>query len=155
MDQARFRLLSGSSELDCLELGDFKAVRDIMEQRLMNSLCVTTVPTVTVDEVTSVDPLWDQLLAYALSISVMVQNDQGIQSENMRNYSYQLREYANTWQMLMQKANDLLNKFNACPSGIKMQRDDADFIYRPGFHHIGFNGLDYMGNPYELDNEYI
>jgi hypothetical protein len=93
-----------------------------MELRLLDSLCLTVAPTENVS-------LWEQLLADALNISVMVKQDQGLQSENMRNYSYQLRDYANTWSMLAQKSGDLLNKFNACDSGITFQRNEAEIIY--------------------------
>lgn len=115
--------------MDCLSVGDFASVLEIMEQRLLNSLCLTEAPTVGEGEDVKTDPLWDQLLADALDVSVQVKQDQGLQSESMRNYSYQLRDYANTWELLAKKSKDLLNKFNACASGIIFQRDLAACIY--------------------------
>ena len=120
LDQSRFQLLSGSSALACLDVADFETVRSITEQRLLNSLCLEETPD---------DILWDQLLSDALAVSVVVQQDQGIASESMRNYSYQLKEYANSWELLSRKSGDLLAKFNACPSGISFQTDLASRIY--------------------------
>lgn len=133
MDKSRFQLLSGSSALDCLTNDDFETIQNIMEQRLLDSLCLTESPTD--------DALWEQLLADALSISVLVKQDQGLQSESMRNYSYQLRDYANTWEMLSQRSNDLLKKFNNCATGITFQTDIAARIY--GYdHRYGCQGCD-------------
>lgn len=73
--------------------------------------------------------LWNQLLADALAVSVQVKQNQGVQSENMRNYSYQLRDYAYTWALLAEKSDDLLKKFYNCGTGITFQRDDASHIY--------------------------
>ena len=133
--QAQFALLSGSQSLDCLSTGEFELVYNTNEQRLMKSLCLTEAPT---------DILWDQLMADSLAISVLVKQDAGVQSENMRNYSYQLRDYANTWKMLSEKSGDLLNNFNACPSGITMQKNIAGRIY-------GRDPLNRHGHYYECD----
>lgn len=127
LTQSQFALLSGSNSLECLSAGDFATVRDTIEQRLLLALCLDTAP----DEEDEL--LWNQLLADALAVSVNVKQDEGIQSENMRNYSYQLRDYANTWTILSMKSADLLNKFNACETGITFQRNLADRIY--GFEH--------------------
>lgn len=118
--QAQFLLLTGRSDLEDLSSSDFGLVCSIVEQRLMAALCLEEAPN---------DVLWDQLLADALSVSVDVKNDRGLQSESMRNYSYQLRDYANSWGMLSEKSGDLLNMFNACPSGVTMQQDRAARIY--------------------------
>jgi hypothetical protein len=122
---SQFELLSGSQALACLSEGEFATVRDIMEQRLMESLCLETSP----DTEETPDLLWQQLLADALAISVLVKQDDGIQSENMRNYSYQFRDYAGSWEMLSNKSGDLLNKYNACETGIVFQTDIARRIY--------------------------
>lgn len=130
LDQSRFRLLSGSTVLDCLSLSDFETVRDIMAQRLRDSLCIIEPLEEDDDNIL----LWEQLLSDALAVSVQVKQDDGIQSENMRNYSYQLRDYANTWQMLAQKSSDLLGKFNACENAVTFQTDWAGRIYGPGLY---------------------
>lgn len=123
LDQSRFRLLTGSDTFECFTKGDFETVRDIMEARLLDALCMEAAP-----EGDSLS-LWEQLLGDALEVSVLVQQDDGIESENMRNYSYKFRDYANTWSMLQQKDGDLLNKFNVCETGIVFQRDLASHIY--------------------------
>lgn len=97
------------------------------------SLCLTEAPKIETDDGPITDPLWDQLLADALAVSVLVKQDQGIASENMRNYSYQLRDYAYTWEMLGKKSQLLINHFNACSTGITFQRDEAKHIY--GYDH--------------------
>lgn len=125
LDQSLFRLLSGSDALECLEIGDFETVRDTLQLRLLRSLCMTESPEDDDENIL----LWNQLLADALAVSVDVKQNQGIASENMRNYSYQLRDYAYTWEMLSHKSNDLLDLFNVCPSGVTMQRDVAARIY--------------------------
>ena len=132
IDQSQFLLLSGDSSLDCLSTGDFATVISTLESRLFNALCLTEEPTIIVDDETVVDPLWNQLLADALAVSVDVKSDDGIESENMRNYSYRFRDYANSWTSLALKSGDLINKFNACDSGIVFQRDDAEMIYGSG-----------------------
>jgi hypothetical protein len=96
LTQPRFLLLSGSSSLDCLTVEDFDVVRDIIEARLLNALCLTVAP--------RLDVLWDQLLADTLAISVQVQQDQGVKSESVRNYSYTLADYANSWELLGRKS---------------------------------------------------
>ena len=120
LTQPRFLLLSGSSSLDCLTVEDFDVVRDIIEARLLNALCLTVAPS---------DVLWDQLLADTLAISVQVQQGNGVKSESVRNYSYTLADYANSWELLGRKSGDLLNKFNACETGITFQSDIASRIY--------------------------
>lgn len=127
--QAQFQLLSGSDSLNCLDVGDFELVVSIMEQRLLNTLCLTAVPVVQVDDTEETDPLWLQLLSDALLVSVQVKQNDGIKSESMRNYSYTFQDWANSWMALSMKSGDLLNKFNACSSGITMQRDVASQIY--------------------------
>lgn len=122
LDQSQFRLLSGSSALDCLSVGDFETIRDTIEQRLLLSLCLTVVPTEDL-------LLWDQLLADTISVSVDVKQDDGIKSESMRNYSYTMQDYAGTWAVLAMKSGDLIDRFNACDSGIKFQRNVAGRIY--------------------------
>lgn len=122
LDQAQFRLLSGSSALDCLSVGDFETIRDTIEQRLLLSLCLTVVPTQDL-------LLWDQLLADTISVSIDVKQDDGIKSESMRNYSYTMQDYAGTWAVLAMKSGDLIDRFNACDSGIKFQRNVAGRIY--------------------------
>lgn len=129
LTQSQFALLSGSQSLDCLSAGDFATVRDAIEQRLMLALCLTAVPVVVVDDEDVDDILWLQLLADTLAVSVNVKQDDGIQSENMRNYSYTLRDYANSWAMLSIKSSDLLAKFNACDNAITFQTDLASHIY--------------------------
>jgi hypothetical protein len=126
LDQAQYNLFTGDSSLDCLSLGDFGLELDVMQQRLMLALCLTETP----DEL-----LWDKLLADALNVSLTVKTNDGIKSENMRNYSYSLSDFANTWEMLTIKSGDLLNRFNACPSGVTFQTDIADRIYGDDYYY--------------------
>jgi hypothetical protein len=125
INQARFRLLSGSTVYDCLSVGDFELVCSIVEQRLLDALCLTEVPE---------DILFEQLLADAIVVSVEVSQDRGLESESMRNYSYKMRDYGGSWDLLSKKSKDLLGKFNACPAGVTMQTDLAKRIY--GHEHI-------------------
>ena len=108
LDKSQFALLSGSQALACLDTGDFETVRNTMEARLLSSLCMTEAPAE--DDANIL--LWNQLLADALAISVLVKQDEGIKSESMRNYSYTLADYANSWRMLHEKSGDLLAIFN-------------------------------------------
>lgn len=128
MDIAQFRLLSGSSALDCLSTGDFATISDIQQSRLMIALCMDTAPVEADDDYN----LWLQLLADAIAVSVSVKNDDGIESENMRNYSYKFRDYANSWLALGMKSGDLLQHFNSCDTGITFQSDVASHIYGHG-----------------------
>lgn len=123
LTQSQFKLLSGSNSLECLSAGEFATVRDTIEQRLLLALCLDEAPED--DEL-----LWNQLLADTLAISVDVKQDDGIQSESMRNYSYTFRDYANSWEMLAKKSSDLIDKFNACESGVMFQTNLADRIYK-------------------------
>lgn len=129
IDQPEFALLSGSSELACLTTGEFGLVVDTLQQRLLNALCMTEPPADDDDNIL----LWNQLLADALAVSVNVKNDDGIQSESMRNYSYTFRDWANSWNVLAKKSGDLLNVFNACDTGIIFQTDLSARIY--GHNH--------------------
>lgn len=125
MNQAQFRLLSGSSSLDCLDVGDFETVRDTLQLRLLKALCMTEAPADDDDNIL----LWNQLLADALAVSVNVKQDDGVKSESMRNYSYTLQDWANSWMALALKAGDLIDIFNVCPSGVTFQRNIAGHIY--------------------------
>lgn len=126
LDQAQYSLFTGDNSLDCLSIGEFELELDVMQQRLMLALCITETP----DEL-----LWDKLLADALSVSLKVKVNDGIKSESMRNYSYTLNDFANTWQMLSIKSGDLLNRFNACDSGITFQTNLADRIYGDDYYY--------------------
>ena len=126
LDQAQYKLFTGDSSLDCLSVGDFALELDVMQERLFLALCLTEAP----DSV-----LWDKLLADALNVSLKVKTNDGIKSENMRNYSYTLDDWANTWKMLSIKSGDLLNNFNACPSGVIFQTNIADRIYGDDYYY--------------------
>lgn len=133
LDKSQFALLSGSQALACLDTGDFETVRNTMEARLLVSLCMSEAPAE--DDANIL--LWDQLLADALAISVLVKQDEGIKSESMRNYSYTLADYANSWRMLHEKSGDLLALFNVCDSGVTFQTNLAGRIYGHRHHYYG------------------
>lgn len=125
--QTQVALLARESRFTALAVSDAALIASIVEQRLRNALCMVDAPADTSDDYN----LWLQLLAQAIVTFDSVAENDGVQSESMRNYSYTLRADAGTWKDLSTACGDLLAHFSMCEGGVSMQSDATLWQYGP------------------------
>lgn len=124
LDQKTVKLLGGASSFDALCPCDADEVVDIVEQRLMLSLCMCKKPAKASDV-----RLWKTLLSVAV-VAFSNLDTSGIKSENIESYSYTLTDSSSAWDLLKRNAGDLLGYFSQCRQGsVSMQTDFTWLTY--------------------------